>query len=158
MNEKYIQKAITKALTMPPLPNGRPFAVEHGDSMTVYADNYCCWAIPKRAYTLSHPDELELHGMISRLALGGNLHEVKDTGRREIREGKRGSKKSVIAVLACAEFEIFVNEAMLKLFAQLNCRYWAKSNDTLLIVEDCDAHDNAYGIGGIMPVKPMKGE
>lgn len=155
MNEKYIRKAITKALTMPALPNGAPFAYERGEKLTVYCDNYCCWAIPSNTYCLSHPQAHEMSSLIQRLALDeGILHEVRDTGRREIRTGK---KKSVVAILACDDFEICVNEGMLKLFDSLNVRYWAKSYDTMLIIEDADYTGAlGYGIGGIMPVKPPK--
>lgn len=153
MNEKYIRKAITKALTMPALPNKAPFAYERGEKLTVYCDNYCCWAIPSNTYCLSHPQALEMSSLIQRLALDeGILHEVRDTGRREIRTG---SKKSIIAILACEDFEILVNESMLKLFESLNVRYWAKSYDSMLIIEDVDYIGAlGYGIGGIMPIKP----
>lgn len=153
MNEKYIRKAITKALTMRALPNGAPFAYERGEKLTVYCDNYCCWAIPSNTYCLSHPQAHEMSSLIQCLALDeGILHEVRDTGRREIRTGK---KKSVVAILACNDFEICVNEGMLKLFDSLNVRYWAKSYDTMLIIEDLD-YCVGYGIGGIIPVKPPK--
>lgn len=155
MNGKYIEKAITKALTMPHLPNGRPFAVQRGESMSVYCDNYCCWAVPAGCYELRHNEECTLTTLIPRLSLDPDLlHEVFDTGRREIRTGK---KKHVIAVLACDDFEIFVNEGMLKLFSSLNCRYWAKSPESMLIVQDADWF-SGYGVGGIMPVKKNKGE
>lgn len=155
MNEKYIRKAITKALTMPALPNKAPFAYEHGEKLTVYCDNYCCWAIPSNTYCLSHPQAHEMSSLIQRLALDeGILHEVRDTGRREIRTGK---KKSVIAILACDDFEIRVNEGMLKLFDPLIVRYWARAYDSMLLIEDAEyAGTLGYGIGGIMPVKPPK--
>lgn len=155
MNEKYIRKAITKALTMPALLNKAPFAVQRDKLMTVYCDNYCCWAVPAGSYELCHKDECTLTSLIPRLVLDKEiLHEVRDTGRREIRTGK---KKSVVAILACDDFELCVNEGMLKLFDSLNVRYWAKSYDTMLIIEDLD-YCVGYGIGGIMPIKPRKQE
>lgn len=155
MNEKYIRKAITKALTMPALANKAPFAYERGEKMTVYCDNYCCWAIPNNTYSLSHPQALEMRSLIQRLALDERVwHEVRDTGRREIRTGR---KKSGIAILTCDEFEIYVKEEMLKLFEHLTVRYWARKPDSMLIIEDVEYGGAlGYGIGGIMPVKPLK--
>lgn len=153
MNSKYITKALTKVLTMPALPNGRPFAYEKGKTLTAYCDNYCAWAVPTNGNTVTNPQAYEMHGLLSRMQVDTSiLHEVKDTGIRRIIDKVR--KKVEISVFACDDFEIHVNSGMLKLFDSLSCTFWAKSYDTQLYIVDNSRIPDGYAIGLIMPVKP----
>lgn len=155
MNSKYITKALTKVLTMPALPGGRPFAYEKGETITAYCDNYCAWAVPTNGNTVTNPNAYEMHHLIERMHIDYDiLHEVKDTGNRRIID--KGRKKVEIAIFACDDFEIHINSGMLKLFDSLNCTYYAKSFDTQLYIEDADRIADGYAIGIIMPVKPVK--
>ena len=154
MNEKYITKALTKVLTMPVLPNGKPYAYAKSENLTAYCDNYCAWCVPANGNNVTNPQAYEMPSLMQRFRIDDVfMKEVKDTGIRKVVSGKT---KSEIAVFQCDEFEIHVNVRMLKLFTSLNCRFWAKSYDTPLLIEDLDRIPDGMAIGIIMPVKPVK--
>lgn len=152
MNEKYITKALTKVLTMPALSNGKPYIYAKSENLTAYCDNYCAWCVPSHGNNVTNPDALEMPSLMQRFRIDDSvMQEVKDTGIRKIVTGK---KKFEIAVFKCVDFEIHVNTGMLKLFSSLDCRFWAKSYDTQMLIEDIDRIPDGMAIGIIMPVKP----